>query len=187
MVKKISLVWGLITIINVIPIIIWLIMIPLSSRLSNNFQIFINLGRLSAIIGFTLMATVIILATRLPLIEKQLLGLNRVLINHHRLGAISFILLLAHPLFLTGRFLSSSTRSAALFLLPSLALWPQFLGTVSLALMMALLIITFYLAWRYQIWKFSHRFLVVAFWSASSIPLLLPAMFRATWLCERIY
>lgn len=163
MAKKISLAWSLITIINVIPIIIWLTMIPLSSRLSNNFQIFTNLGRLSAIIGYTLMATVIIMAARLPLIEKQLLGLNRVFINHHRLGAISFILLLTHPLFLTISYIFISTRSAALFLLPSLTLWPQALGTFSLTIMMALLIITFYLSWRYQIWKFSHRLLVLAF------------------------
>ena len=163
MIQKISPAWAFITMANAIPIVIWLMMTPLASRWTDSFQIFLSLGRLTAIVGYTLMATTIILATRLPLIEKQLLGLNRVLINHHRLGAISFLLLLAHPLFLTGRFLSSSTRSAALFLLPNLALWPQFLGTVSLALMMTLLIITFYLAWRYQIWKFSHRFLVVAF------------------------
>jgi predicted ferric reductase len=112
------------------------------------------------------MATSIILTSRLPFLEKLFRGLNHVYIKHHLIGSVSFILLLIHPLVLAIRYLQFSTADAARFLLPSLALWPKALGNISLGIMMILLFITFYLAWRYRTWKFSHRFLVLAFFLA---------------------
>lgn len=155
--------WVFIGIVNIIPLLIWVLMMPLSDRGTSSFQIMTSIGRLTALLGFSLMATSIILTSRLPLLEKLFRGLNHVYIKHHLIGAISFILLLIHPLILAIRYLQFSTRSAAEFLLPSLALWPKALGNISLGIMMILLFITFYLAWRYRTWKFSHRFLVLAF------------------------
>ncbi len=158
-----KLAWLVIGIISLFPIFIWLVMQPLSSRFSGAFQILASLGQVTSLVGFALMAVVIIFASRLWFIERGLYGLNRVFIEHHRLGSIAFILLLAHPIFLALSYFTFSARSAALFLLPNLSAWPQALGTVSLLLMIVLLGITFYLAWRYGTWKFSHRFLALAF------------------------
>jgi predicted ferric reductase len=138
-------------------------MLPLGERFGNSFQILTSLGRLTAILGFSLMATNIILAARFKWVEKLLKNLGQVYIKHHLIGSTAFILLLFHPLFLAIRLLSISVHSAALFLIPSLELWPQTLGIISLAIMIALMIITFYLGWRYQTWKFSHRFMTLAF------------------------
>jgi predicted ferric reductase len=150
-------------IINIVPILIWLWMMPLSDRFANIPQTMTNLGRVFALLGFSLMATTIILTVRFHFLEWHLRGLNRVYINHHILGSLAFILLLFHPLFLAMNYAFVSIRSAAIFLLPSFALWSQTLGTLSLVIMIILLFITFYLSWRYHIWKFSHRFLVLAF------------------------
>jgi predicted ferric reductase len=138
-------------------------MTPVSDRFTNFFQVMTSFGKISGLLGFTLMATVIILAARLRFLERLFMGLNQVYIKHHILGSVAFILLLVHPLVLTIRYLAISTQTAAQSLLPSFNLWPETLGTISLLIMMVLLIITFYLAWRYQTWKFSHRFLALAF------------------------
>ena len=149
--------------VSLLPVLLWLVMQPLGTRFGSLAQTFVSLGQLTSLVGFALMAIVIILTARLGFIERWSQGLNRVFINHHRLGTISFILLLAHPIFLTLRYLAYSTNAAALFLLPSASAWPQNLGTIALLIMIALLVITFYLAWRYDKWKFSHRFLALAF------------------------
>ncbi len=155
--------WFLLLGVNSLPLLIWLFMAPWSERFGGFWQILTSLGQISALLGFSLMATTIILTARFRWLEKNLRGLNRVFINHHLLGSLSFILLLFHPLVLAIRYLSLSINSAAIFLLPSLIFWQRTLGTISLAIMILLLIITFYLGWRYHLWKFSHRFLVLAF------------------------
>ena len=155
--------WIFIGIINIIPLIIWSFMMPLNDRFGSSFQIMTSLGQMSALLGFSLVATSIILTSRLRPLEKIFHGLNHVYAKHHLIGSVSLILLMFHPLILAIRYLQISTKSAALFLVPNLTLWPQTLGTISLLIMMALLFITFYLAWTYHLWKFSHRFLTLAF------------------------
>ena len=155
--------WWLIIIVNIIPLMIWIYMTPIKDAFSGFWPIMTSVGRISGLLGYSLMATVIIIAARLRFLEKIFNGLNQIYIKHHLLGAISFILLLIHPLVLSVRYLAISSQSAALFLLPSSDLWAQTLGTISLIIMMALLVITFYLGWLYHIWKFSHRFLALAF------------------------
>ncbi|MEI6494875.1 MAG: ferric reductase-like transmembrane domain-containing protein, partial [bacterium] len=156
-------VWFAVCLINLIPLLLWLTMKPVGERVAGNFLIFKSLGQITALLGYSLMATVIFLTARLGLVEKKMCGLNRVFINHHRLGAWAFILLMVHPLALTISYLTFSTQAAATFLIPGVEVWPQTLGTIALGIMMILLFITFYLSWRYQVWKFSHRFLVLAF------------------------
>ena len=161
-----KLVWIAIAALCTVPVLIWFLMRPLSARFGGAFQTFTSLGQLVSLVGFALMAMVIILAARLRFIERGMRGLNHVFINHHILGTTAFILLLAHPIFLTLAYLTFSTRSAALFLVPSLATWPQALGSLALLSIIGLLTITFYLSWCYEVWKFSHRFLALAFFLA---------------------
>jgi predicted ferric reductase len=85
-----------------------------------------------------------------------------VYIKHHQIGAISFVLLLFHPLFLAVKYGQSSWQLAAQFLLPSSNLAAVF-GQASLVLMILLLAITFYTKLPYQIWKLSHKFLGLAY------------------------
>lgn len=155
--------WLWIGVVNVIPILIWFAMKPWDERFGGGWQILTSVGQVSALLGFSLMATTIILISRVGIIERASRGLNRVFINHHILGAISFVLLLLHPVSLALRYLFISFPSALSFLFPSLVAWPRLLGNASLFIMLVLLFITFYLGWRYHRWKFSHRFLMLAF------------------------
>ena len=119
---KNKLVWSIIGIINLIPVVIWLFMLPLGGRFGSSFQTLTSLWQISALLGFSLMATNIILTARFFFLDRLFNGLNHVYIKHHLLGSVAFILLMFHPLVLAVRYLQFSVHSAALFLLPSLVL-----------------------------------------------------------------
>ena len=105
---------------------------------------------------------VMILSARLKFFEKFFNGINEAYVSHHNLGAISFCLLLFHPLLLAINYLSISFSAAALYLLPGQN-FAQNLGIYGLFVMIIGLVITFYTKLKYQIWKYTHKFMGVAF------------------------
>lgn len=158
--------WIIIAIIAIIPLVIWFGMLPLNFRFGNLISTITSLGQLAALLGMALFAIALILGARLKIFDRLLFGLNRVYINHHRLGAVAFSLLLFHPLLSTVKYLNASL-SIAVYLWffdtnPALIL-----GKVSLFLMIILLFLTFFVSLRYDIWKKSHKYLGVAFFFGS--------------------
>ncbi|PIR07236.1 MAG: ferric reductase [Candidatus Komeilibacteria bacterium CG11_big_fil_rev_8_21_14_0_20_36_20] len=109
-----------------------------------------------------LFALNLILSGRFKFMEDYFGGLNKMYVLHHLTGATAFVFLLFHPLFLAGHYILFSLRQAALFLLPS-GHWPINFGIAALAIMIILLILTFYTNLHYPVWKTSHRFLGLAF------------------------
>lgn len=148
------------------PIIIWTSMMPLSYRFGSLTMVVKSLGQISGLLGMALMANVIILSSRLPLVEKYLVSLDRAYKYHHLIGGVAFILLLAHPIFLSLSYISSSLYLAAVFLLPTLSRIDILTGEISLFLMMGLLVITFFRFLKYPLWKLTHKFLNLAFFFA---------------------
>ncbi|MEX2367002.1 MAG: hypothetical protein WD601_10370, partial [Pseudohongiellaceae bacterium] len=59
-----------------------------------------TLGRLAGIWGLALMLVAALLCCRVPGFDRPFGGLTKLWQLHHRLGAIGFLLLLAHPLLL---------------------------------------------------------------------------------------
>jgi len=107
-----------------------------------------------------LFAVGLILSARFKFLDR-LWGLNRVYIHHHRFGAIAFILLLLHPVFLLVRYLTISLDSAFTFLTSyNLAI---IFGKLSLLGMIILLVLTFFVSLRYDFWKKTHKYLGLAF------------------------
>jgi predicted ferric reductase len=159
---KYNLGWIIIILLAIIPAVIWLFMLPLALRFGSVLDSLTSLGQLTGLVGAALFALALILGARLKFFDRQLNGLNRVYINHHRLGAIAFSLLLFHPLLLAARYLSSSLESALWFWLGSGG-WPVILGEAALLGMIVLLILTFFVPLRYQIWKNTHKFMGLAF------------------------
>jgi predicted ferric reductase len=149
-----------------LPIVIWFLMMPLADRFGSLTILSKSFGQISGLMGMSLMAFVIILSSRLPIVEKYLASLDKAYKNHHLLGGIAFILLMAHPIFLAFSYVSSSLYLAASFLLPTKSRIDILTGEVSLFLMMGLLVITFYRFIKYPLWKFSHKFLNLAFFFA---------------------
>lgn len=153
----------LLRIFTFLPALIWVLSVPLSEKFSDIFSTTRSLGDLLGLTGMAMFALTLILSARLKIFEKVFNGMNEVYSAHHNLGAFSLCLLLFHPLLLAYGYLMVSYRDAALFLLPSADNWAVNYGIFSLFLMIFPLLITFYIKLRYQIWKFTHKFLGLAF------------------------
>ena len=133
-----------------------------------------NLGQLSGLTGILLMAANFILAARGKWLEKKSGGLGRMYHDHHWIGATVWVVLLAHPLLLSGQYLGVSVILAMQQLLQDYGQYPVWLGIGALLLMMVLLSITFFAKWEYQKWKLSHRLLGVTLILAGLHVLLIP-------------
>jgi len=145
-----------------IPIGRWLFIEPLDYRFFNFIATMTSFGQLIGIAGIVLFSLNLILSLRVKVIENLVYGLNNVYNFHHKIGAISFILLLFHPLFLVCSYLSVSLKSAAEFFIPFYNI-PITYGSISLLLMTVLIALTFYIKLKYNNWKFSHKFMVLVF------------------------
>lgn len=136
-----------------------------------------SLGQLAAIVGLVCFTWEFILAARWRWLESLLSGLNRVYVYHHFIGGISLIALLLHPLFLGMQYALISVTLASNFFLPPLSETGHWLGTIALAGLILLLILTFYIKLKYETWKFTHQFLglvyAVAFIHVLTVPSIL--------------
>lgn len=160
--KSISFGWIILPILAILPAFFWIFQSPLLARFSSLQSTALSVGDMAGLTGMAMFSLVIILSARLKFFEKFFRGINELYIVHHFLGGLAFCLLLLHPLFLAYNYLSISFKSAALFLLPSQNL-AQNLGILGLFVMIIALIITFYFKIKYQIWKFTHKFMGLAF------------------------
>jgi predicted ferric reductase len=145
----------LIVVLSIIPFFLWFGF----SSWSNPSSIFKSLGQITALIGTVVFCVEFILATRWTVIEYLFMGLNRAYIVHHVLGAVSFVLLLFHPMFLILSYVLISIPAAVQLILPTTANLPVFLGTSALLLMIVLLVLTFFINMEYDTWKKTHIFL----------------------------
>jgi predicted ferric reductase len=165
----------IILVLCLIPIIFWVFLLPLNLRFNDFSSSFTSIGQLTGLLGTVLFAINLIIATRLKLLENYFNGLNRVYINHHLIGGLALILLLIHPLVLAIKFIPFSLHYAALFLLPTVDNPAKFYGIIALLIMIILLVLTFHFRPRYHIWKFTHKFLGLAFFIASLHIYLIPS------------
>jgi len=164
----------LIIVLAIIPLFIWYFMMPVSYRFSSSGEIFRSLGQISGLLGMALLSISFILAARFKFLDRLFNGLNKVYIKHHLIGAISFCLLLFHPVFLIIQYLFISLKVSFDFILNFQNL-PLFLGEVALLIFIVLLVITFYLNFKYQNWKNSHKYLGFVLFLSIIHMLLIPS------------
>ena len=158
--------WWLIGVFTVIPVVYWFQLNGIGSSFENGFAFWSMVGRLSGLIGIVWYAANFLLATRLKWLEGLFGGLNRVYIAHHVLGGLALIALIIHPLALAMRYVPDEMRRAAEFLLPQFSGnidWAINYGFVAFFGLVFLLILTFFIKLRYQLWLFTHKFLGLAF------------------------
>ena len=153
---------SIIFILSLIPVIIWAFMAPIASRFTDINTITTSIGQVLGLVGMALFAINLILAGRFKWLDRHFRGLDKVYAKHSKIGAISFSMLLFHPLFLVVKYVFISTQQAAMFFMP-FNYMPVTWGIMSLLLMMILLSITFYFKFKYNVWKMSHKFLTLAF------------------------
>lgn len=142
---------------SLVPVAVWLFMMPLSERLASAGGVFRSLGQVTGLLGMALLSLNFILAARYKFLDKWFAGLNRVYMKHHMVGIIAFCLLLFHPIFLIIQYLTISLPAAFNFILPGNFYLD--LGKVALVIFIVLMVFTLYLKLKYQNWKISHKFL----------------------------
>jgi predicted ferric reductase len=155
--------WGILAGLSLLPVLFWFLGIKnLELKFSSISQTVWTLGDIFGLVGFAMFALVLMLSARFKFYEKFFNGINDTYAAHHFFGGLAFCLLLFHPLLLAENALVVSFRSAALFLLPS-ASWPLNFGQMALFTMIITLYITFYLQIKYNIWKWTHKLMGIAF------------------------
>lgn len=149
--------WFITVVVALLPIVLWQIALPVPWDNAKN--IFENIGRLAGLAGMALFAWNVLLSARLKIYNKLFLGLDNTYRAHHIIGSTAFILLLIHPLAITYRYFLSSPISAYEFIKPNLASPFRLVGTVALAMMTVLMIITLYINVKYELFVMAQRLL----------------------------
>lgn len=159
---KLSPGWILIGTLVTTPVVLWIFAAPLNERFIGTYGVLTAIGQLLGLVGMAAFAVTMILSGRLRIFDNLFGGIPRAYIVHHIMGAVSFSLLLLHPLPLALRQVETSWRLAASLFLPGID-WAINFGLSALFLMIALLLFTFFIELPYHIWKWTHKFLGLAF------------------------
>ena len=146
----------LIWLFSLLPVVAALVM--LSGRdFASAGAVLNTFGRLTGILGLSLLLVAAMLCCRVPGFDRPFGGLTKLWKIHHWLGALAFFLLLLHPLLLAlaAVEVSPGTAVAVLFSTRPAVLW----GWLALLLMMVFLAPTFHFFGKpeYQRWKWLHR------------------------------
>lgn len=166
--------WYVVIILSIIPVGLWLSVMPLELRFVNSSASLISLGQIFGLAGMAMFALSFVLSCRLKMLEDYFGGMNKLYIAHHICGGVAFILLLLHPLLLATSYIPISLKAAAELLVPSNN-WQVNLGIAALILMMSLLIFTFFVNLPYQVWRLTHKFLGVAFFFGALHAFFIPS------------
>lgn len=158
--------WFVVLGMSILPVLLWASYPTPFPRFSSLATITASVGQILGLVGTAMFAISLILSARFRFLEKYFHGLNMVYIRHNQLGQISFMLLLFHPLFLIPKYAGGSIYYAAVFLVPN-GNWAQNWGLFSLMIMILLIVITLYLQPRYDLWKWTHKFLGFSFFLAA--------------------
>jgi len=127
-------------------------------RFENTMISLTSLGQIAGLIGFSLFAINLILSARLKILDHYFFGLNQVYKYHAQIGKITLVLLLLHPLFLLANSTGGLWIEIIRFFLPNQSRAIN-AGIFSLTLLIGLLALTLFLRPRYDIWKWTHKFL----------------------------
>jgi predicted ferric reductase len=115
-------------------------------------------GRGSGILGLTALLLAALISARIPGLDLWFGGLTHLWKVHHLLGAVSFLLLMAHPLLLAFAAAPVSVQAAAAVLCLATQAWSLWSGWLALGAMAFFLAPTFWFFGqpRYQRWKALH-------------------------------
>jgi predicted ferric reductase len=152
----------LVIILSIIPVFLWFLEPLIKFKFATLPDILTSFGQITGLVGMILFSLNLIIAARFRFVEKLFYGLDKAYLKHHLIGAAAFVLLMVHPVFIALKYTLSSSYSAAVFLLPGNNLAVT-LGIISLLATMLLLIFTFYFSLKYNVWKWSHKLMGLAF------------------------
>lgn len=123
-----------------------------------------TLGRLTGVAGLSFFLVAAMLSSRVPGFDRLFGGLTKLWFTHHQLAAVSFLLLLLHPLLLAFSGMTVSIDAGMSVLFPANNPVPALIGWLSLIVMMVFLApsFAFFGEPHYQRWKLLHKLAGVA-------------------------
>lgn len=159
--------WIIVAALLAVPFALWSGIQPFAVRFSSLSVTWTSLGQLTGLVGIVMFALAMVLSSRTKHLGALFGGTDRLYRIHHTVGILAFVFILLHPLFLAGSYALFSLRSAALFLLPGTDTAVDF-GIYALLLLFALILITLFAHFRYEIMKLLHQILGVSFLLAAA-------------------
>lgn len=146
-----------------LPAIIFLL-ITSAADWRNTAALLNTLGRLAGVAGLSFMLVAAMLSSRVPGFDKAFGGLTKLWVSHHQLAAVSFLLLLMHPLLLAFSATTVSLNNGIRILLPTRENLEVILGWLALISLMVFLApsFAFFGEPKYQRWKYLHKIAAVA-------------------------
>ncbi len=174
-----------IAILPTIALVLWLFSPGVSLDFKDKWDFFFFLGKAFGVVGMIMFAISMILSAKFKFLEEFFYGLNRVYIKHSQIGQIAFMLMLFHPILLLAEYTDLTFGGAVGFFSLGGSLAQSF-GVVSLYLMIILIFLTLYMRPKYHIWKWTHKFMGLAFFFAGLHVFLIPSD-TSVFLPLRIY
>lgn len=163
-----------ITVLPAIGLLLWLFSPGVSLEFKDKWEFFFFLGKAFGVVGMIMFAISLILSAKFRVLENFFFGLNRVYIKHSQIGQIAFILMLFHPILLLAEY-TDLTFGGALGFFSFKGGLAQSFGVISLYLMILLIFLTLYFRPKYHIWKWTHKFMGLAFFFAGLHVFLIPS------------
>ncbi len=143
------------------PIVMWLLMKPISARVSSSFMVWTSAGQLTALIGMTMVSLSMLFQVR----HRWVCGIMSrptTLSNlHHYLGLWGLFFLISHPLLLAIKYIPISLKLSADFLFTRDIV--NLAGLVALILMMVAVYVTLFVERTFRFWKLFHQLLLVSY------------------------
>ncbi len=172
--------------IQVIGLVLLFLAPSFNTDFNTTYSILTSFGKIFGILGITLFATSLLLSARFSFLENIFYGLNKVYERHSQIGQIAFMMMLFHPLLLLYKYTDLSFARALSFFTPNVNTLANNFGMFSLYLLIVLIFLTLYFRPKYHIWKWTHKFMGLAFFFGGLHAFLVPSDI-ANYLPLRIY
>jgi predicted ferric reductase len=158
--------WMTVAVLCLAPLLFWALARPLAERFATPASALKSLANIAALVGTAAFAVALVLGSRLRVIERLFVGLDRMYRAHRSLGLIAVSLVALHALLLVLSRALLSRVSPWTLLTPG-AGWGIFVGVVALAGLLAGLALTLFARMRHETFVRVHRSLGVVFLLAS--------------------
>ncbi len=149
-----------------VPVLLWALAHPLAERFATPASALKSLANIAALVGTVAFAVALVLGSRLRVVERLFVGLDRMYRAHRFLGLVAVSLAALHALLLVlSRALLSGVSAWTLFT-PG-AGWKIFVGVVALAGLLAGLALTLFARMRHETFVRVQKSLGIVFLIAS--------------------
>jgi len=158
--------WVTVAVLCLAPLLPWALAHPLPERFATPSAALKSLANVAALVGTAAFAVVLLLGSRLRVIGRLFLGLDRMYRAHRLLGLAAVALVVAHTLLLVLSRALLAGASALTLLTPG-AGWRVFVGVVALAALLAGVAVTVFAGMRHETFVRVQRSLGLVFLVAS--------------------